>query len=101
MKTIKKVDDKLLPIELGDILPQQEYDRQATFRRLFRLALATAKGSPERSLDQYDLNQKFARVLTPDVELEDAEYKLLQDVVKQNPTDLIPFFLAQLLKKLP
>jgi hypothetical protein len=100
MKTITGLNDKLKAVDVGDEIPQEVQDQQATFKKLFRLSLAGAKGTADRALEQYDLGAKLA-LAGDDASLEDAEYKLLKEVVRENPTQLIPYFLAQLLKKLP
>lgn len=99
MKRLEGLEDKVLPLEVGDVLPTDAYTNQATFKKLFRLALATGKGTPEQTLEQYDLGLKL-RDTGNDIDLENSEYERLKDCVRQNPNQLASHFLAQLLKKL-
>ncbi len=99
MKTLKNLDLQLKPVDTGDLITEDQYQAQPTFRKMYRLLLALGKGSPEQAVDSIDLGLKL-RDCPEQVELSDTEFALLKDRVRQNPTNLIAYYFGQLLKNL-
>ncbi len=99
MKLLKNLNVRLKPFLLEGEPTEVQRLNEPTFRRLYRLALAMGKGTPEQALDSSDLQDKLAKDVN-ELDLTDSEFNLLKDRVRQNPTQLADFFWGQLLKNL-
>lgn len=97
MKTIKGITEKLEVFSLKD---ESEYDK-TSFQDVFRTIISLSLGkSGEQALEMFELGLKLKKNKETDLELEDAEFKLLKDYVHENKTQQPVFFHGQLLKKL-
>lgn len=99
MRTLKNLNERLLPVVVEGEASQEEKDMQPTFKKLYRLVIAVGKGSVDQAIDSLDLGEKLARS-GETTELSESEYSLLKDRVRQNPTGLVDHFLGQLLRNL-
>lgn len=102
MKTIKNIDDKLMYFQdIDDPLIQAQLP---TYRRMMKSAVAMAVAPGEQAIDLYQLGLKFAwsegQTYVADLKLEDAEFKLLQEVVTKNPAAWMSHYLAQVMIRL-
>lgn len=98
MKTIKNIDEK--PTSFDESLPPEEIARIPTYRKLFKAAVGlTTKNNPAEALDLYQMGLKL-KIESPDVALEDAEFKLLEESCRQNPANWVAHYFAQVLLKL-
>jgi hypothetical protein len=98
MKTLTNVDDHLDSFneELNDdqrrVLP--------TYRQAFKSIVGmTLNGDPEKAIDLYQLGLKF-KLDEPNIQLEDAEFKLLKEATQKNPSQLLNHFWSQILLRL-
>jgi hypothetical protein len=97
MKVIKGIAGKL---ELFSLKDEVELDK-SSFKDVFRTIISLSLGkSADQSLEMLELGMKIKHNKEADLELEDAEFKLLKEKVEANLTQQPAFFHAQLLKKL-
>lgn len=101
MKTIKNIDEKLMYFQdIDDPLIQAQLP---TYRRMMKSAVAMAVAPGEQAIDLYQLGLKFSWSEGhngADLKLEDAEFKLLQEVVGKNPAAWMSHYLAQVMIRL-
>ena len=97
MKVIKGIDEKL---ELFSLTDEGEKKDKSSFKDMYRTIVSLSLGkSSEQALEMLELGMKIKGV-EKDLELEDAEFKLLKSKVEDNMTQLPAYFHAQLLLKL-
>lgn len=98
MKVIKGVNEKL---ELFTLTDEGEQKDKASFKDMYRTVVSLSLGnSGDQALEMFELGMKIKHAKSDDIELEDAEFKLLQDKVKENSLKQPAHFLGQLLSKL-
>lgn len=98
MKVIKGVNEKL---DLFSISEEGEQKDKASFKDMYRTVISLSLGnSGDQALEMFELGLKLKNTKTDDVELEDAEFKLLKEKVQENKLQQPAHFLGQLLKKL-
>lgn len=97
MKTIKGITEKLAVFSLRET---QEVDSNS-FQDVFRTIISLSIGkSAEQALEMFEIGLKLKNNKESNLELEDAEFKLLKEKVEANPNQQPAFFHAQLLLKL-
>lgn len=97
MKVIRGIADKL---DLFSLKDEGEKDK-ASFQDVYRTIISLSLGkSGEQALEMFELGLRLKRHKDADIELEDAEFKLLKEHVTENKTQQAAFFHGQLLKKL-
>jgi hypothetical protein len=68
---------------------------------MYRTVVSMSLGnSGDQALEMFELGLKIKQSKTDDIELEDAEFKLLHEKVKENTLKQPAHFLGQLLSKL-
>ena len=98
MKIIKGVNEKL---DLFSISDEGEQKDKASFKDMYRTVISLSLGdSGEQALEMFELGLKLKNTKADDIEVEDAEFKLLKDKVQANKLQQPAHFLGQLLKKL-
>lgn len=98
MKVIKGVNEKLDVFTLTD---EGEQKDKATFKDMYRTIISLSLGnSGDQALEMFELGLKIKNTKENDVELEDAEFKLLKDKVAENKLQQPAYFIGQLLSKL-
>lgn len=96
MKIIKNIDERLA----DTINPENPAKDAVKFRTLFRMVVSNHVSlSGEAALEYVELGLKLG-VDKPDVELEDAEFKKLKEVVNANPLKWPNMLIGQLYKKI-
>lgn len=97
MKTLKNLDEK--PLSFEDDVPESVRATMPTFRKLMKAAIGmTAAKNGEESVDLFQIGLKLA--VDGDVQLEDAEFKLLNEACEKNPAQWIAHYQGQVIIKL-
>lgn len=99
MKTLKGLDQKPETLETEGV-PQNVLDTIPTFRRLFKILVGNCVPKPntDEAADLWQIGLKLK--CEGDVSIEDAEFKLLKNKAKENPTQFTAHILGQMLNKL-
>jgi len=98
MKIIKGVNEKL---ELFSLNEEGEQKDKASFKDMYRTVISLSMGnSGDQALEMFELGLKIKGNKSDELELEDAEFKLLKDKVQENKLQQPAHFLGQLLLKL-
>jgi len=98
MKIIKNVDAKLS--HFSDDFQESEGQQLPTYRRLFKAAVGMTMGkNPEDTIDLYQLGLKI-KIDGVDIELEEAEFRMLSAACKNNPAQWTSHYHGQVLLKL-
>lgn len=99
MKRLEGLNDKLSLIETGSSIPLAQ-EPPPSFKELYRLVLQVGRAAgPENAIDRLDLNVALKEA-GDSLDMTEAQHKVLKDAVVANPTGLVDYFWAQLLKKL-
>ena len=95
MKTLIGLNEK--PVTIEDNPSAEVVESLPSFRRLLKIVVGNCvpKKGTEEAVDLYQLGMKLK--VEGDVQLEDAEFKLLNTKLKDNPTEFTAHILGQLL----
>lgn len=97
MKTIKDVDAK--PTHFQDDLPADAAAAMPTYRKMFKAAVGMGMAKDgENAIDLMQLGLKLK--VDGDIQLEDAEFKLLKQRCSENPAQWLAHFHGQVMLKL-
>ena len=97
MKKVKGLDEKLSTVE--DI-PDGTNLKVPTYRMMFKSAVGGSLAkSGDDAIEHYQLGLKL-RLDGNEIDLEDAEFKLLKGVVEKNPSQWAAHFHAQVVLKI-
>lgn len=98
MKTIKGLLSKPVPTEMQ--IEKGIKEVRDTYRKMFKQAVEHTLGkSKENAIENYQLGLKLMQD-QDEIQLEDAEFKLLKEACESNPLQWISHFQAQILIKL-
>lgn len=98
MKTVPNIDERVT--HYIDDVSDQIKTNLPTYRTMFIISCSAALGkNRNETIDLFDLAMKIKKAPV-DLELEDAEFKLLKSECDQNVGQWVAFLHAQLLRKL-
>jgi len=97
MKTLKGLDEKLSTIEE---IPAGVDAKLPTYRLMYKAAVGGSLAkSGDEAVEHYQLGLKL-RIEGNEIDLEDAEFKLLKAAVEKNPSQWNAHFHAQVVLKI-
>ena len=97
MKKVKGLEEKLSPLEE---IPKGVDAKLPTYRLMYKAAVGGMLGkSGEDAVDHYQLGLKL-KLEGNEIDLEDAEFKLLQAACNENPAKWTAHYHAQVILKI-
>jgi hypothetical protein len=94
MKTLKGLNSR--PEILEENPTKEMIDDTPTFRRLFKIVIGNSLAkSGEQAVDCVQIAMKL-RIDADQIELEDAQFKIIKDKVDDNPTKMPAIFQGQM-----
>lgn len=98
MKTLKDLDTHLVHFE--EDLPIDTVAQLPTYRKMYKAALGMVSSkNGEEAIDLYQVGLKL-KLNEPQIDLEDAEFKLLKEACAKNPVQWMAHYHAQVVLKL-
>jgi hypothetical protein len=97
MKTLTGLDQK--PVLIDDTTDEKILESIPTFRKMLKIVAGNSqpKAGTDESIDLFQIGLKLKG--EGDVQLEDADFKLLQSKTKDNPANFTSHILGQILLK--
>jgi hypothetical protein len=100
MRTIKNIDAQIEHFIDDNSFPEDQKKQIPTFRQMFKAAVGLSLSKDgEQAIDLYQLGLKL-KISESDINLEDAEFKLLKEKCGENPAKWIGHFHGQVMQKL-